>query len=367
MKKLAAIILGLTLSTTILGGCGNTIIINMPDADRGLEFTKVETPAVESNGAEEGVQGQETVGADGNGVKTGISIVTSLEGSDATAEADGSSTANINIVAVTVDDAGIIHDCAIDSIKASVGFSAEGKLVDVADSFASKNELGEAYGMHTASSIGKEWNEQAEALARYAIGKTVEEVKNGAIDESGMAKDVDLASAATMYIGNYVGQIEAAVNNAVQTGAAAEDKLVITQVTNAKNSKDAGEEDGLTQIYATIAAITLKENTITSMLLDGVQANVNFNTEGKITSDLTANVATKNELGEAYGMKAASFIGKEWNEQAAAFCAYAAGKTVEEVVSVAVTEEGKAADADLAAPVTICIGGFLELVEKAIQ
>jgi hypothetical protein len=37
--------------------------------------------------------------------------------------------------------------------------------------------LGDGYGMRSASKIGKEWNEQANAFAAYVIGKTVDEVK----------------------------------------------------------------------------------------------------------------------------------------------------------------------------------------------
>ena len=84
------------------------------------------------------------------------------------------------------------------------------------------------------------------------------------------------------------------------------------------------------------------------MIIDGVQANINFDTTGTVTSDLTAKVQTKNELGEAYGMKAASGIGKEWNEQAAAFASYVTGKTLDEAMGIAVTEEGKAADIGIA-------------------
>ena len=42
-----------------------------------------------------------------------------------------------------------------------------------------------------------------------------------------------------------------------------------------------------------------------------------------------------------------------------------AGKTVAEATGIAVTEEGNAGDADLAASVTIGVGDFLTLVEKA--
>ena len=354
MKKLVVTLLSLSLAAGVLGGCGNKTVVQQ------------EAPEQESEALVQENTKQELAVAEGD-VKTGISIVTTLEGEDATEEAEGYSTSNISIVAVTVDENGVIQDCAIDGIKASMSFTKEGKLAEVKESYPSKNELGEEYGMKTASSVGKEWNEQAEALAQYAVGKTVEELKEGAVDESGKAKDADLASSATMYIGGFVDQIEAAVNQAEYLGAQAGDKLVITQTTHGNNSKDAAEEEGLTQAYATIAVITLQENTITSMIIDGVQANVNFNAEGKITSDLTAAVSSKNELGESYGMKAASSIGKEWNEQAAAFCSYVTGKTIEEATSMAVTEGGKAEDADLAASVTVSVGGFIHLIEKAAQ
>ena len=56
----------------------------------------------------------------------------------------------------------------------------------------------------------------------------------------------------------------------------------------------------------------------------------------------------------------------EWNEQAASFAAYVTGKTAAEVAGIAVAE-GKPADADLAASVTIAIGGFQALIAKALQ
>ena len=66
-------------------------------------------------------------------------------------------------------------------------------------------------------------------------------------------------------------------------------------------------------------------------------------------------------------MKKASSIGKEWNEQAAAFSAYVTGKTADEVSSIAVSESPSAGDADLTASVTIGIGDFQSLIAKAAQ
>ncbi len=63
-------------------------------------------------------------------------------------------------------------------------------------------------------------------------------------------------------------------------------------------------------------------------------------------------------------MKAYAGSQYEWNEQAANFAAYVTGKTAADVSGIAVTE-GKPADADLAAGVTIAIGGFQALIAKA--
>ena len=106
---------------------------------------------------------------------------------------------------------------------------------------------------------------------------------------------------------------------------------------------------------------------ITSCAIDAVQAKVAFDATGAITSDVSAPVQTKNELGEAYGMKAWAGAKYEWNEQAANFAAYVTGKTAAEVAGIAVDEGTKPTDADLSASVTIAIGGFQALIAKAAQ
>lgn len=149
-----------------------------------------------------------------------------------------------------------------------------------------------------------------------------------------------------------------------ESGAAV--KTGLSLVTSVAKSKDASAEgDGLAQAYATVAAVTLNGDTVTSCFIDAVQANVKFDAAGKITTDLTAAQPSKNELGDAYGMKKASSIGKEWYEQAAAFSAYVTGKTVSEVSGIAVDDHESPTDADLAASVTIGIGEFQTLIEKA--
>ena len=129
-----------------------------------------------------------------------------------------------------------------------------------------------------------------------------------------------------------------------------------------------GEESGSASFDVTLAAVTVDDaGVIDSCVIDGVQATVNFDTAGAITTDLTAPIQTKNELGENYGMKAYGGAIAEWNEQAASFAAYVTGKTAEEVSGIAVNERTQPTDADLSSSVTIAVGGFQELIAKAAQ
>ena len=94
---------------------------------------------------------------------------------------------------------------------------------------------------------------------------------------------------------------------------------------------------------------------------------MNFDAAGVITTDLSAPMQTKNELGENYGMVAWAGAIAEWDEQAASFAAYATGKTAAEVAGIAVNEKTAPTEADLATSVTIAIGGFQALIAKALQ
>lgn len=358
-NRISALLLSAVLMLSALAGCGTTVVV-APEGDK-----PVNTPAASQAPAESAPAGGDAVP-----VKTGLAILPDISGSkDASAGEDGTAQSEILLVAVTVGDDGVIDQCVIDMVQAKIGFDASGALTtDPATTFPSKNELGDAYGMKKASSIGREWNEQLAALADYARGKRVDELKTMAVGEDGKAGDVDLAASVTLYIGSFVDGIEAAAANADHRGASKGDKLGLASQTSMSKSKDAADgKDGLAQAYATIAAVTFSGDTVTSCYLDAVQANVNFDASGKIATDLTAAPQTKNQLGDGYGMKQASSIGKEWNEQAAGFCAYVTGKTVAEIKGLAVDESGKAADADLAATITVGIGEFQTLIEKAAQ
>ena len=153
--------------------------------------------------------------------------------------------------------------------------------------------------------------------------------------------------------------------NAAHLGAAAGDELRLVSESSAAESASAGEDDGSGSVTANLAAVTFRGDVITSCVIDAVQPALTFDGAGQLTGDPSAAVLSKNALGDGYGMKGASSIGREWYEQAAAFAAYCVGKTVDEVAGMAVTEDGHAGDADLAASVTIAVGGFRSLIGKA--
>jgi hypothetical protein len=356
MKKLSLAALSLALTVGLLAGCTGGPSASPSATPSATPSTSVSTTPSPS------------APATGDAVKTGLSVISSVASSkNASADGEGLAQANIALVAVTVGEDGVIDACVIDSIQSKVNFDAAGAITtDLAATFPSKNELGDEYGMRKASSIQKEWNEQAAAFAAYAVGKTVDELKGIAVNEKGAATDADLAASVTLAVGDFVGGIEAAVNNAASLGAQKGDKLGLSSTTNIAKSKNASADgEGLAQAYATIAAVTTKGDTITSCVIDAVQANVNFDAAGAITTDLTAPIDSKNVLGDAYGMRKASSISKEWNEQAAGFAAYVTGKTVADVKGIAVDEKGVATDADLVASITLSLGEFQELVEKA--
>ena len=355
MKKALFALIALLLATAMLTGCmGTPVVVNDCTCPSEGETTPTEPTAPVSEGA----------------VKTGLAVITTAaDSTSATAEAAGAVKLDSTLVAVTVDDEGIITSCAIDSIPATVNVDATGTITsDLTAAVPTKNELGENYGMVAWGGAIAEWDAQVAALCSYAVGKTVDQLKNGAIDETGKAPEgSELASSATIYLGGFVSGIEAAVNNATHLGAEAGDELKLVTLNKLSSSTNAtAEAAGCVQLDGDIAALTVKDGIITSCIIDSVQAKVNFDTTGTITSDLTAQIPSKNQLGENYGMVAWGGAIAEWNVQAASFASYVTGKTADQVAGIAINEATKPADgSDLASSVTISIGGFQALIAKA--
>ena len=342
MKKIAIFLL-IALCLGIFAGCtGDVVVIGGCTCPSDSHNTPTDPIRPAPEGA----------------LKTGLAIVCDTTGSVNAEKADY----DVTLVAVLVDDDGIIRDCIIDSIGTSVTFDATGTITsDVTAAVPTKNELGDDYGMTNISKVG-EWYQQANALAQFAIGKTVTEFKKTAVDATGKAPaGSDLASSATIYLGGYVAAVELAVNNARHLGAQTGDQLRLAAM-----PKLSGSSNGTAQLDCDVTALTVSSGKITSCYIDSLQAKVTFGTDGVITDGIAEAVKTKNQLGSDYKMVAWGGAIAEWNEQAASFAAYVTGKTAAEVAGIAVDAGTKPTGADLVSSVTIAIGGFQALIAKAL-
>ena len=353
MKKIISMILALAMVLALAGCAGTTVVVNNynyygTDSSEATEAPATTTP-IET----------EPVAAEG-AVRTGLAIVTGLGTVDATAEEEGTAEFDITLAAILVDENDVILDCSIDSIGHTFTFDTTGALTsDITADVLTKNEKGDDYGMVAWGGAIAEWYAQVDAFEAYCIGKTIDEIQNGALTESGYAADADLATSATINLFAYVDALVAAHANAQVLGAEAGDKLVLSCTTS---QGDAAQ--GNAQLNVDAVALTVNgEGVITSCQIDALQGKATIDENGAVTG---TNTDTKNTLGFDYGMVAWAGATYEWFEQAANFASYITGKTAAEVDGIAMTEATAPADADLATSVTISIYGFKSLIAKAM-
>ena len=129
-------------------------------------------------------------------------------------------------------------------------------------------------------------------------------------------------------------------------------------------TQDATEDkNGSGKLDVTVAAVTVDENgKIVSCALDTASNTVNFTFDGKSLAN--EGFATKYEIGADYNMVAYGGAVKEWFEQADAFEAVVAGKTIDEVKAL-VSEGDKGTEEVVNAGCTIMINEFVLALEKA--
>lgn len=221
MKKRIAILLGMALVVGSLAGCGGGKVASVQKTPAAGEETDGEAAPT---GKTETESGETAAIGDSENVKnemsertfkTGLAVRADISGSKDAAEEDGAAQTDVTMAAVTVDAEGRIVTCVIDSLQTKIGFNEEGKLTtDLSAEILTKQELGGDYGMKVASSIGKEWNEQADAFAAYCVGKTLEEVSGIAVSEAGKAEEADLASSVTIGVADFISLVTEAVDNA---------------------------------------------------------------------------------------------------------------------------------------------------------
>ncbi|MCR3922727.1 MAG: hypothetical protein NUK65_09460 [Firmicutes bacterium] len=345
MKKILSLMLALSLVAVMLVGCGG---------------------------------GDNNGNTDEGAVKLGLGTVNSIAKSKDyvaavgdTAEVLALGQVDTIMAAATFDKDGKVVGVSIDTAQTKINYDADLQVSNMDAVLKTKVEKGEEYGMGKVSTIGKEWNEQIAELENWMIGKTIAEIKAMNLEE-GKPADEDMKALVTISVGDYIAAVEKAYNTSIDVAGA--DKLGLGQTISIAKSKGYAAADGdtaevlpMAQADTVIAATAFNaDGKVIGTITDTAQIKINFDAEGKVTTDKTAELKTKVEKGEEYGMKKASGIGKEWFEQVAALSEWMSGKTVSEITALPVSE-GKTTDTDLVSMVTVTVTDYLAVVEESFK
>ena len=292
----------------------------------------------------------------GLGVYTNVSAASNAEG-----DANGQGKVAITAAAITVDAAGKVVSCDLDTADITVSYTGEGKAI-ANDGFKTKAELGDGYNMKAYGGAAKEWYEQADAFETVVAGKTLDEIK--ALVAEGDKGTADVINAGcTIMVAEFVRAIEkafASLSESEATSAASVQLGIHTEQT----LTDATEEkNGKNQVETTVFAAAVAEGKIVAASSDCVQVAFTFDAKGVSTYDLTKAVSSKKEAGANYGMKAYGGAAKEWFEQAAAFDAATIGKTAGEISALMGADNYGTADLQ-AAGCTILVNGLVKAASK---
>jgi len=291
----------------------------------------------------------------------GLGMTVNTEGSK-----KGSAAFTATVAAVVLDADGKVVDCVIDVCDTALDVT-DGK-VTTGNTYLTKNELLDDYGMKQYSPIGREWYEQAEHLAGSFVGLTAEEIEAVAIGDDGKATDADILSGCTIGISDMKAAVLKAVNDkmAKSFSSSFTVELALATIADDSSSKEAGEgKDGEASMTFTVCAMAIAEGKAQGAVIDVAQGSVGFDATGEITKNDA--VKTKREIADDYGMKQYSSIGREWYEQAEAFCDHIAGMSLSDISAIGIGDDGKSTDADLLSGCTIAVGDFVKIAVKAID
>ena len=230
--------------------------------------------------------------------------------------------------------------------------------------YRTKRQKGDDYPLAAASSLKKGWAEQADDFADYLTGLTPEQASMLETDKDGKAADADLLSGCTIRVDKYRDAVAKACTNAAALGGAKGDRVSLGVVAeNASSDVTATDDKDLNaEVDLTFVALTLDaDGRMTSAIGDMAEPALTVAADGGITAPEA--VRTKLELGDGYGMRGASALGKEWYEHSAGYCSYLKGKTEAEAASI--PTDGS--DPDLAALCTISIDALQKAVGDAFE
>lgn len=236
------------------------------------------------------VEAMSAVPEPSDALATGIAMAATVSKSmHATYDFPGAGRTDLTVAAVLVDSSGIIRQCAIDGISASLPFDATGALqTEAGTRFPSKCALGQDYGMHKASPLGTEWCQQAAEVSAWAVGKTAAELRAG-----------DVVASVTISTDQLLQAVCDAADNASCQGARTGDELVLVCFGVMDPSQSACIDDGtpgLACFRAAAGAFTLRQGTVTSRAFDGLTSAVTFTAAGRIDCNLSVALSALSDV-----------------------------------------------------------------------
>ena len=179
-------------------------------------------------------------GASEETLKLGLGVYSTVEkATNADGNTNGQAQAVVTAAAVLVDADGKIVKCTIDVADNTVSYTSEGKAV-ANESFKTKHELGDAYGMKSPYGSKTEWYEHANAFCALVEGKTVSEVK-ALVAEDGKNSDALVSAGCTIGSSEFVKAVVAAVANAKDSAATKSTTLKLGINTDQKTSDATAE------------------------------------------------------------------------------------------------------------------------------
>lgn len=103
--------------------------------------------------------------------------------------------------------------------------------------------------------------------------------------------------------------------------------------TTEESHSSSGGDNGKGVVSTTYATVVFDENDIIKKVyIDEVETKIYFDAQGNLDEGRNnKEVRSKRELGDSYGMKAASGIGKEWYEQVNTLEDYLVGKNIRDI------------------------------------
>ncbi|MBQ9132047.1 MAG: hypothetical protein IJX62_06225, partial [Clostridia bacterium] len=157
-------------------------------------------------------------------LKLGLGVYTTGSASNATADVNGKAQSTVTAAAVLVDNDGKIVKAFIDCADSKVEHTAEGATI-ATESFKTKYELGDAYGMKAEGyGSSKEWFEHVDAFCALIVGKTASEVKALVASDNKGTQDV-ISAGCTIEVAEFVKAVEKAMANATASNATKNDAL----------------------------------------------------------------------------------------------------------------------------------------------